>query len=42
MTMCTPGVIHAFDVSIDLILAWAIGDRRVSIWSMPGSLKSSM
>jgi hypothetical protein len=40
-TRRTPGIAHAFDVSIDRIRAWAIGLRRISMCSMPGSTMSS-
>src|SRR3982751_6291609 len=33
---------HAFVVSIDRMRAWAWGLRRISMWSIPGSLKSSV
>ena len=35
-------VLDAFDVSIEVILAWAIGLRRIAMCSIPGSLMSSM
>ena len=40
-TMCTPGISQALLVLIDLIRACAMGERRISMCSMPGSLKSS-
>ena len=41
MTARTPGRFFAAAVSIDLILAWAYGLRRMAMWTMPASLMSS-
>ena len=41
-TATTPGSAAAFDVSIEVIVAWAIGLRRIAMCSIPGSLMSSM
>jgi hypothetical protein len=42
MTATTPGAFKASDVSMLLIVAWAYGLRTMSMYSMPGSLTSSM
>ena len=41
ITACTPGSAMAREVSIETILAWAWGLRRVLAWSIPGSWMSS-
>ena len=41
MTVRTPGIALAADVSIERMLAWAYGLRRMAMWAMPGSLMSS-
>ena len=38
MTARTPGIAFAADVSIELMLAWAYGLRRMARWVMPGQL----
>src|SRR5687767_4847154 len=40
-TPITPGIDAAWLASIDLILAWAYGERSRAAWANPGSLTSS-
>ena len=40
-TATTFGRASAADVSIDLIRAWAYGERRIALCSMPGRRTSS-
>ena len=41
ITARTPGIVFAADVSIDRMLAWAYGLRRIARWVIPVSLMSS-
>ena len=41
-TAATFGCASAADVSIELILAWAYGERRIAPWTMPGRRTSSV
>src|SRR6202789_1489384 len=41
MTDFTPGSAAAADVSIDLMRAWACGERRIFPYSIPGSFRSA-
>src|SRR5919205_2354441 len=41
MTAFTPGSFSAADMSMDLIRAWACGDRRILPYSIPGSFRSA-
>ncbi len=40
-TRRTPGMAQALDVSIERIRACATGERRISMWSIPGRVMSS-
>ena len=41
ITASTPGRPFAVDVSIERMLAWAYGLRRMAMWAIPVSLMSS-
>ena len=40
-TATTPGIAFAADVSIERMLAWAYGLRRMAMWAIDWSLMSS-
>ena len=40
-TATTPGIAFAAVVSIERMLAWAYGLRRMAMWAIDGSLMSS-
>ena len=41
ITALTPGMASASDVSMEMIRAWACGERTTMPWSWPGRLRSA-